>query len=127
MYAKSSPDYMKTGNAVLKFMLINQRADFSFALFTGGLSNPTLVSVSNHVSFINPKAPVYPRLALGKKWDEMTVTWTSGYNIGEAVPFVEWSRKGTRSRRSPAGTLTFTRNSMCGMYETRNLCTFLFI
>jgi len=57
----------------------------------------------------------------------MTVTWTSGYNIGEAVPFVEWSRKGTRSRRSPAGTLTFTRNSMCGMYETRNLCTFLFI
>jgi hypothetical protein len=88
---------------------------------------PTLVSVSNHVSFINPKAPVYPRLALGKKWDEMTVTWTSGYNIGEAVPFVEWSRKGTRSRRSPAGTLTFTRNSMCGMYETRNLCTFLFI
>ncbi|EOA14530.1 hypothetical protein CARUB_v10027762mg [Capsella rubella] len=115
MYAKSSPDYMKTGSAVLKFMLINQRADFSFALFTGGLSNPTLVAVSNHVSFINPKAPVYPRLALGKNWDEMSVTWTSGYNIDEAVPFVEWSRKGAQSRRSPAGTLTFTRNSMCDL------------
>lgn len=45
----------------------------------------------------------------------MSVTWTSGYNIGEAVPFVEWSGKGIPSRRSPAGTLTFTRNSMCGM------------
>lgn len=46
----------------------------------------------------------------------MSVTWTSGYSIGEAVPFVEWNRKGTQSRRSPAGTLTFTRNSMCGMF-----------
>ncbi|XP_006402109.2 probable inactive purple acid phosphatase 27 isoform X1 [Eutrema salsugineum] len=114
MYAKSNPDYMKTGKAVLKFLLINQRADFSFALFTGGLSNPNLVAVSNHVSFTNPKAPVYPRLALGKNWDHMSVTWTSGYNIGEAIPFVEWSGKGISSRRSPAGTLTFTRNSMCG-------------
>lgn len=45
----------------------------------------------------------------------MTVTWTSGYNIDEAVPFIEWSAKGLPARRSPAGTLTFNRNSMCGM------------
>lgn len=39
-YAKdSNPDYTKTGKASLKFLLINQRADFSFALFSGGLSN----------------------------------------------------------------------------------------
>lgn len=39
-YAKQdNPDYTKTGNASLKFQLINQRADFSFALFSGGLSN----------------------------------------------------------------------------------------
>lgn len=45
----------------------------------------------------------------------MTVTWTSGYDIDEAEPFVEWGRKGNLQLRSPAGTLTFKQNSMCGM------------
>uniref|UniRef100_A0A5B7AQT2 Purple acid phosphatase n=1 Tax=Davidia involucrata TaxID=16924 RepID=A0A5B7AQT2_DAVIN len=110
----SNSDYTNTGKASLEFQLINQRADFSFALFTGGLSNPKLVAVSNHISFANPKAPLYPRLAQGKSWNEMTVTWTSGYNIDEAIPFVQWSLRGQLQRRSPAGTLTFHRNSMCG-------------
>ncbi|KAI7985101.1 putative inactive purple acid phosphatase 27 [Camellia lanceoleosa] len=111
---ESSSDYTKTGNASLKFILINQRADFSFGLFTGGLSNPKLVAVSNVITFSNPKAPLYPRLAQGKSWNEMTVTWTSGYNINEAVPFVQWGFKGEHQTQSPAGTLTFHRNSMCG-------------
>ncbi|KAG9446001.1 hypothetical protein H6P81_012129 [Aristolochia fimbriata] len=110
----SSSDYPKTGRAVLKFRLINQRADFSFALFSGGLTNPKLVAVSNHISFANPKAPGYPRLAQGRSWNEMTVTWTSGYDIHKAIPFVEWGLKGEDQKRSPAGTLTFTRGSMCG-------------
>lgn len=45
----------------------------------------------------------------------MTVTWTSDYDISEAVPFVEWGLKGEPQTRSPAGTLTFTQSSMCGM------------
>ena len=45
----------------------------------------------------------------------MTVTWTSGFDIDEAVPFVEWGRKGDLQLRSRAGTLTFKQNSMCGM------------
>ncbi|KAL6558788.1 putative inactive purple acid phosphatase 27 [Orobanche minor] len=110
----SDPNYAKTGKASVTLQLINQRADFSFALFRGGLSKPQLLAVSNSISFVNPKAPVYPRLALGKSWNEMTVTWTSGYNIDEAVPFVEWGWKGGKKRRSPAGTLTFQRSSMCG-------------
>ncbi|XP_052181678.1 probable inactive purple acid phosphatase 27 [Diospyros lotus] len=110
----SNPGYMKAGKASVKFQLINQRADFSFALFIGGLSNPKLVAVSNSVTFANPKAPLYPRLAQGKSWNEMTVTWTSGYNIDEAIPFVKWGLKGYHQRHSPAGTLTFGRNSMCG-------------
>ena len=32
---------------------------------------PKLVAVSNFISFANPKAPVYPRLALGKSWNEV--------------------------------------------------------
>ncbi|CAK7336711.1 unnamed protein product [Dovyalis caffra] len=110
----SNPEYTKTGKNTLKFLLINQRADFAFVLFSGGLSNPKLVSVSHKLRFSNPNAPLYPRLAHGKSWDEMTVTWTSGYNIDEAVPFVEWGMKGETRKRSPAGTLTFKQNSMCG-------------
>ncbi|KAG9143448.1 hypothetical protein Leryth_025138, partial [Lithospermum erythrorhizon] len=110
----SNPKYTETGNTSINLILINQRADFSFALFTGGLLNPKLVATSNVISFVNPKAPLYPRLAQGKSWNEMTVTWTSGYNIDEAVPFVEWGWEGRSKSRSPAGTLTFPRNSMCG-------------
>ncbi|KAK0586414.1 hypothetical protein LWI29_006494 [Acer saccharum] len=98
----SNSYYSKTGKTTLKFKLINQWADFSFALFSGGLSSPKLVAVSNSISFANPKEPLYPRLAQGKSWDEMTVTWTSGYDIGEATPFVEWGIKGDRS---PARTV----------------------
>lgn len=111
---ESNSDYTKTGKATLNFRLINQRSDFSFGLFSGGLSNPKLVAVSNSISFANPKAPLYPRLAQGKSWDEMTVTWTSGYDISEAAPFVEWGLKGDLQMHSPAGTLTFFQNDMCG-------------
>ncbi|KAK7346593.1 hypothetical protein VNO80_21116 [Phaseolus coccineus] len=110
----SNSHYSKTGKASLKFQLINQRADFSFALFSGGLLNPKLMAVSNFISFVNPKVPLYPRLAQGKSWDEMTVTWTSGYHINEAIPFVEWGSKGKTQVQSPAGTLTFGPDSMCG-------------
>lgn len=129
---------------------------------------PKLLAVSNAASFVNPNTPLYPRLAQGKYWDEvslcyydsvlfffmelwmwipkpeteslyafymwnqvskkfscnflqMTVTWTSGYNIIEAVPFVEWGLKGEAQIQSPAGTLTFHRESMCGMDPMINL------
>ncbi|OVA00802.1 Phosphoesterase domain [Macleaya cordata] len=110
----SNPEYKEKGHGSLKLQLINQREDFSFALFSGGLTNPKLIAVSNTVAFANPKAPVYPRLAQGKSWNEMTVTWTSGYGISEAEPFVEWGRPGEDRMRAPAGTLTFSRKSMCG-------------
>ncbi|CAH2037868.1 unnamed protein product [Thlaspi arvense] len=110
----SNTRYNDTGTGSLKLQLINQRSDFSFALFSGGLLNPKLVAVSNKVVFENPNAPVYPRLALGKEWDEMTVTWTSGYGLDIAEPVVEWGIKGGERKLSPAGTLTFGRNSMCG-------------
>ncbi|KAL2930708.1 putative inactive purple acid phosphatase 1, partial [Bienertia sinuspersici] len=70
----SNPSYTKTGKSTLKFQLINQRADVSFALFSDGLFTPKLVAVSNNISFANPKAPVYPRLALGETRDEGSLT-----------------------------------------------------
>lgn len=110
----SNPGYKHSGQGSLKLQLINQRSDFSFALFSGGFQNPKVVAVSNTINFANPKAPLYPRLAQGKLWNEMTVTWTSGYGMDEADPFVEWGQqREEQRRRSPAVTLTFDRNSMC--------------
>uniref|UniRef100_A0A0E0M336 Purple acid phosphatase n=1 Tax=Oryza punctata TaxID=4537 RepID=A0A0E0M336_ORYPU len=116
-FANISPNFMSSGNGDTSFLLINQRYDYAFGLFSGGKDNPILVAVSNKISFANPKAPVFPRLSQGKEWNEMAVTWTSGYNIDEAYPFVEWRMKGeenARARRSPADTLTFTRSHLCG-------------
>ncbi|CAO2173526.1 unnamed protein product [Urochloa humidicola] len=114
-YANYSANYIYWGKGHIRFQLINQRSDFAFALFTGGLESPKLIAVSDPISFKNPKAPVYPRLAQGKTHDEMTVTWTSGYDISEAYPFVEWGPVGSsQAVRTPAGTLTFNRGSMCG-------------
>jgi hypothetical protein len=46
----------------------------------------------------------------------MTVTWTSGYESDEAYPFVEWGMKWSPPVRSAAGTVTFDRESVCGMH-----------
>ncbi|XAR65283.1 Phosphodiesterase I [Bertholletia excelsa] len=110
----TNPKYKDTGKGSLKLLLINQRSNFSFALFSAGFATPKLVAVSNIVALPNPNAPLYPRLAQGKTWNEMTVTWTSGYGINQAEPFVEWGPKGGQQVRSPAGTLTFDHSSMCG-------------
>ncbi|KAL5543915.1 hypothetical protein UlMin_007699, partial [Ulmus minor] len=89
--------------------------DFYFSLIAVSIRDYRVTRVvSNFISFANPKAPVYPRLAQGKSWNEMTVTWTSGYNIDEDVPLVECGFKGRAQSQTPAGTLIFNRNSMCG-------------
>ncbi|KAL6011046.1 hypothetical protein ACLOJK_001490 [Asimina triloba] len=122
----STPNYAETGKGKLKFRLINQRYDFAFALVSGGLSNLDPVFLCFSLSIVAPKArgsfechsickskgASLPSSCLGKSWDEMTVTWTSDYDVNEAVPFVEWGLKEETQMRSPAGTLTFTRSSM---------------
>ncbi|XP_024356761.1 nucleotide pyrophosphatase/phosphodiesterase isoform X2 [Physcomitrium patens] len=115
-YANSgSKDYVKTGKGSLTFRLIKQRADFAFGFFSGNLSDPVLLAVSNTITFADLKAPVWPRLAMGKNWNEMTVTWTSGYGLNDAVPVVIWGPAYKKDQfTSAAITLTFTRKDMCG-------------
>lgn len=46
---------------------------------------------------------------------QMTVTWTSGYGKKDADAVVQWGTEvGKDSWISPASTLTFTRQDMCG-------------
>jgi hypothetical protein len=111
----SSPNYVTQGEGSVTFRLIKQRADYAFGLFSGGITNPVLEAISNTISFTDADAPVYPRLALGSSWDIMTVTWTSGYGKKDADAVVQWGTEvGKESWLSPASTLTFTRQDMCG-------------
>ncbi|EFJ34563.1 hypothetical protein SELMODRAFT_406013 [Selaginella moellendorffii] len=68
-YANQSQDYVSSGSGQLTFRLINQRANFSFDLFSG-FAEPVLIAVSNVVTFDNLKMPLYPRLAQGRAWNE---------------------------------------------------------
>lgn len=40
-----------------------------YALIDSCMLQPKLIAISNYIAFANPKAPLYPRLALGKSWD----------------------------------------------------------
>jgi hypothetical protein len=50
----------------------------------------------------------------------MTVTWTSGYGIDEAYPLVEWGIKWSPPVRTAAGTVTFDRDTICGMVPIKD-------
>ncbi|KAG0631433.1 hypothetical protein M758_1G252900 [Ceratodon purpureus] len=111
----SSPNYVIDGEGSVTFRLVKQRSDFAFGFFSGDITNPVLEAISNTISFADTNAPVYPRLALGSTWDQMTVTWTSGYGKKDADAVVQWGTEvGKESWLSPASTLTFTRHDMCG-------------
>ncbi|XP_024537154.1 nucleotide pyrophosphatase/phosphodiesterase isoform X1 [Selaginella moellendorffii] len=135
--ASASPDYVSTGIGQIAFRLINQRSDFVFALFTGVRTvrrfhrnffhiltlffgwQPVLIAVSSPVTFAHLKMPLYPRLAQGQSWNEMTVTWTSGYRTSEAIPFVSYEVADHIALHkipsfSPASTLSLSRGDMCG-------------
>lgn len=64
MIAATNPNYTTTGNAVLKFRLVNVRQTYSFVLFTGSTSAPLAVAQSNPVTFADPNQPQNRRLTL---------------------------------------------------------------
>lgn len=55
-----------TSNIVLTIVMLTQMIAFF-------IYQPKLVAVSNSVAFVNPNAPVYPRLAQGKVWNEVLI------------------------------------------------------
>ncbi|XP_024519072.1 nucleotide pyrophosphatase/phosphodiesterase, partial [Selaginella moellendorffii] len=81
-YANQSQDYVSSGSGQLTFRLINQRANFSFGLFSG-FAEPVLIAVSNVVTFDDLKMPLYPRLAQGRAWNE---DLTDDCDLDEQLP-----------------------------------------
>ena len=70
-YANASKDYLETGAGSYKFRIVNFRARVVFAFIRGTLVEPTVVAVSNFVSFKNYNEPLQQHLALTNKSNEM--------------------------------------------------------
>lgn len=86
--------------------MFEQKIYYLLNLLYGQLYILYVVQLSGHVIAIYMGAVLY--------LVQMTVTWTSGYDINEAVPLVEWGLKNDIQTQSPAGTLTYFQNDMCG-------------
>ena len=79
-YMKNDPNYLsckskeckKSGNGnctattcsgSIKFHVINIRSDIEFIFFSGGFSDPCILSRSNPLRFANPKMPLYGHIS----------------------------------------------------------------
>ena len=116
-YANFTSTHLSTGTGVLRFRLVNMRADVIVGFFTGGFGDPTLVAVSNVVSFANPNAPLQGHLSYEGDPSRMTLTWVSG-QVG--TPKVMWTapEAGAEGYQKEANTSTYTAKDMCGSPAT---------
>ena len=111
-YANFTSSHLKTGTGLLSFRLVNMRADIIMGFFTGGFDSPTLVAVSDVVSFMNPNEPLQGHLSYTGDPTKMTLTWVSGQ---KGNPEVLWYVPGVGTDfQKEASTFTYTAKDMCG-------------
>ena len=112
-YAEFASTHLKTGSGMLRFRMVNMRADVIVGFFTGGFSKPTLVAVSDVISFANPNEPLQGHLSYQGNPSNMTLTWVSRQT---GSPRVVWStiETGAESYVLEAVTFTYSAKDMCG-------------
>lgn len=113
--------YTVTGNATVRFRLLNLRwPEYIFVLVQGPTQYPTVVARSNSVSFDNPSAPsgIHLALPVGQQHatSAMQVTWTSTSWPG-VTQQVQWGLAPTRfdAGTAPASADTYNASQMCGV------------
>ena len=116
-YADFTSTHAQSGAGLLKFRLVNMRADVIVGFFTGGFEKPTLVAVSNVVSFANPNEPLQGHLSYTGDPSKMILTWVSGQ---AGSPKVMWWPAGGAAAPNvkAANTSTYSAKDMCGSPAT---------
>lgn len=116
-YANFSLSHLQKGTGLLSFRLVNMRADVIMGFFTGGFDNPTLVAVSEVISFAHPNEPLQGHLSYGGNPSQMILTWVTA-DVG--TPEVVWFAPGADglNYRKEANTTTYTAKDMCGSPAT---------
>jgi acid phosphatase type 7 len=104
--------YATTGNATLRFQLVNLRTSFVFALVQGTAQFPLLVARSGLVAFAQPAAPTGVHLALTAASDEMRVSWAAPAASSPAA--VRWG--------TAPGAFAFAAAAASAHYNASDLC-----
>jgi hypothetical protein len=106
--------YMASGQSRLRFQLPNMRGAFGFVVFTGGLRRPVVGAIaSDNVTFVDPNAPLRPRVVPTGNPDSVRVLWSS---INASEPVVRWWPAGGSNASAAVVSATpkwLTRSMMC--------------
>jgi hypothetical protein len=70
-----------------KYRFVNMRDTYTVAYFTGGLTNPVLLAVSEPVGFSNYHVPMQIHLAYTDDPTQMIVQWTTQQNMFPSLQF----------------------------------------
>ncbi|XP_054813737.1 probable inactive purple acid phosphatase 27 [Prosopis cineraria] len=123
-YMKNDPNYLscknkeckksENGNCTvttcsgsLKFHVINIRTDIEFVFFSGGFSNPCILSRSTPLSFANPLKPLYGHISsIDSSGTSMRVIWVSGDKEPQQVQYAD-------GKTETSQVTTFSQDDMC--------------
>jgi hypothetical protein len=75
------------GSGATELWFVNMRDSYTVAYFTGGLTNPTLLAVSEPVEFSNYHVPMQIHLAYTDDPTQMIVQWTTQQNMFPSLQF----------------------------------------
>ncbi|KAF7836159.1 putative inactive purple acid phosphatase 27 [Senna tora] len=123
-YMQNDPDYLSckkkeckksvngkcsvtTCSGSIKFHVINIRTDIEFVFFSGGFSNPCILSRSTPLPFSNPNKPLYGHISsVDSSGTSMRLTWVSGDKQPQQVQYAN-------GRTVTSQVTTFSQDDMC--------------
>jgi hypothetical protein len=102
-----------SGSGSSNFWFLNMRDSYTVAYFTGGLTTPTLLAVSDPVDFSNYHVPMHIHLALTQDPTQMKVMWTTHGNM---FPSLNYGTSATNLSHSilRISTTSYASTDFCG-------------
>ena len=106
----------------ISMWLLHMRAPWVFAYMRGGYETPTVLAVSNRVTYVPEQANAPMQIHLARTVDptQMRIIWVTTNASKPVVKFMPTSRRRRHSRgltgavTVAANTTTYTREQMCG-------------
>jgi len=110
----------KSGSGSTKLFLLNQRAPWRLAYFTGGLDSPVMRAISNPIPFDNFDLPLQIHLALRRDPTQMVVSWNTLRSTAPAVRYgLAKDALNHTASASLVLTSTYSAKDMCGPPATK--------
>jgi hypothetical protein len=120
-YFNLTADMVGTSGS-LPVWLLHMRADYVFVYVKGGFTAPTVITVSNVVSYKPEVLNVPMQIHLARTVDptQMRVTWTTAGTQAPAVRFAPAAKYPGPMFSVSATTSTYTRDQMCASFTPQS-------